>query len=112
MNNYKITAIQMFNNLYFICKHTESKYHNNFTNEIITLEQLLEELHGYSNNDIIYLEDVLLLKDINNNIINYDDLYLSLDSLIIADKLIDNKLLLININNYKFLIINERNEML
>lgn len=87
---YKIKAIKLKDNNFFIVKHINSKYYNDYTNTIINIEQLLDELIGYAQNNIIYLEDVLQLVDINNNLYDLEEIYKLLDSLIITNKLMDN----------------------
>lgn len=93
MKDYKIVAIKMSSYSYFITKHINSKYHNDYSNQIIDIYKLFDELMGYAQNDIIYLEDTILLKDINSNIINYEEIYLLLDSLIICEKLTKNDII-------------------
>lgn len=88
----KIVTIKIKTNLYFIVSHVGSKYHNDFTNQIIDIYQLFDEIKGYASNGIICLENIVEVKDISNNTIDCSELYELLDSIIIMDKLIDDKI--------------------
>jgi hypothetical protein len=100
-SNKKIIAIRLKVDSYFIVKHIDSKYYNDFTNQIIDIFQLFDEILGYASNNVICLEQIIEIKDINNNIINESELYELFNSMVIMNKLANIKTFFIK----KFLIM-------
>ena len=88
----KIIAIKINNNSFFIVSHIDSKYYNNYSNQIINLKQLFHELVGYSLNNVLCLDNIIQVKDLNNNIIEHNELYELFNSIIIMNRLSDEKI--------------------
>lgn len=87
MIKMELTKIDTCN--YYVSKHLKSYNYNDYTGQIIDLDTLLIELKGYAQSGIINLDDIVLLKDKNGNLIQLDELYNLLDSLVLVNKLLN-----------------------
>ncbi len=85
--NKKIIAKQLDDNKYLILQHIGSNC--DLTNSVITKEQLFYEVCYYFSNDYLSLDDVLEIKDSNNNDINSDKIYEYLNYIVVINKLIN-----------------------
>lgn len=83
----KIVVIKIDEDKYLIKKHI-SRFCD-LSGIILDREQLFNEVNEYSINGIIALDDVLEIRDINNNIINNDELYDYFECITVLDSLIN-----------------------
>jgi len=93
---YKMEIIQLSKDKFFVKKHIDKSY-KDLTNKTLNVEELFNAIIDYNNNGIIFLKDLILMKDKNNNDI-IDNSYLIKQF---------NKL--ININKLKGKILQRRN---
>ena len=93
---YKMEIIQLSKDKFFVKKHIDKSY-KDLTNKTLNVEELFNAIIDYNNNGILFLKDLILMKDKNNNDI-IDNSYLIKQF---------NKL--ININKLKGKILQRRN---
>jgi len=93
---YKMEIIQLSKDKFFVKKHIDKSY-KDLTNKTLNVEELFNAIIDYNNNGIIFLKDLILMKDKNNNDV-IDNSYLIKQF---------NKL--ININKLKGKILQRRN---